>query len=74
MLKLLEGIKVVDFTTIVLGPYATQFLGDFGAEVIKVEPFAGGGFRAVPPGASSDSGAGFAAFNRNKRSIVLDLK
>ncbi|HCG69069.1 MAG TPA: CoA transferase [Gammaproteobacteria bacterium] len=74
MLKLLEGIKVVDFTTIVLGPYATQFLGDFGAEVIKVEPFAGDGFRAVRPGPSADIGAGFAAFNRNKRSIVLDLK
>ena len=74
MLKLLEGIKVVNFTTIVFGPYATQFLGDFGAEVIKVEPFAGDGFRAVRPGPSADIGAGFAAFNRNKRSIVLDLK
>lgn len=74
MLNLLEGIKVVDFTSVVLGPYATQFLGDFGAQVTKVEPLEGDGFRAVRPGPSADIGAGFANFNRNKRSIALDLK
>ena len=74
MLNLLEGIKVVDFTTIVLGPYASQFLGDFGADVVKVEPLEGDGFRAVRPGPSADIGAGFANFNRNKRSIAIDLK
>ena len=74
MLNLLEGIKVVDFTTVVLGPYASQFLGDFGADVIKVEPLEGDGFRAVRPGPSTDIGAGFANFNRNKRSIAIDLK
>ena len=74
MLNLLEGIKVVDFTTVVLGPYASQFLGDFGADVIKVEPLDGDGFRAVRPGPSTDIGAGFANFNRNKRSIAIDLK
>ena len=74
MLNLLEGIKVVDFTTIVLGPYASQFLGDFGADVVKVEPLEGDGFRAVRPGPSADIGAGFANFNRNKRSISIDLK
>ena len=74
MLKLLEGIKVADFTTVVLGPYATQFLGDFGAQVTKVEPLEGDGFRAVRPGPSADIGAGFANFNRNKRSMALDLK
>jgi crotonobetainyl-CoA:carnitine CoA-transferase CaiB-like acyl-CoA transferase len=74
VLNLLEGIKVVDFTTIVLGPYASQFLGDFGADVIKVEPLEGDGFRAVRPGPSADIGAGFANFNRNKRSIAIDLK
>ena len=74
MLNLLKGIKVVDFTTVVLGPYATQFLGDFGAQVTKVEPLEGDGFRAVRPGPSADIGAGFANFNRNKRSMALDLK
>ena len=59
MLNLLEGIKVVDFTTVVLGPYASQFLGDFGADVIKVEPLGRDGFRAVRPGLSTDIGAGF---------------
>ena len=73
-MNLLEGIKVVDFTTIVLGPYASQFLGDFGADVIKVEPLEGDGFRAVRPGPSADIGAGFANFNRNKRSIAIDMK
>ena len=65
---------MVDFTTVVLGPYASQFLGDFGADVIKVEPLDGDGFRAVRPGPSTDIGAGFANFNRNKRSIAIDLK
>ncbi len=74
MMNLLEGIKVVDFTTIVLGPYATQFLGDFGADVVKVESLDGDGFRAVRPGPTADVGAGFANFNRNKRSIAIDLK
>jgi crotonobetainyl-CoA:carnitine CoA-transferase CaiB-like acyl-CoA transferase len=70
---LLDGVRVVDFSRILAGPFATQILGDFGADVIKVEPpggedsraygAAGGGVRPV-----------FAAFNRNKRDIVLDLK
>jgi crotonobetainyl-CoA:carnitine CoA-transferase CaiB-like acyl-CoA transferase len=74
MFDLLKGLKVVDLTTIVLGPYATQFLGDLGADVIKVEAPAGDIFRAVRPGRRDDLGAAFLNFNRNKRSIAVDLK
>jgi crotonobetainyl-CoA:carnitine CoA-transferase CaiB-like acyl-CoA transferase len=74
MLSLLKGLRVVDLSTIVLGPYATQFLGDFGADVIKVEAQGGDVFRAVRPGRTNDLGVGFLNFNRNKRSIAVDLK
>ena len=73
MFDLLQGLKVVDLTTVVLGPYACQFLGDFGADVIRVEAPSGDVFRAIRPGASEDLGAGFLNFNRNKRCITLDL-
>lgn len=73
MFDLLRGRKIIDLTTIVLGPYATQLLGDFGADVIKVEPPNGDLFRFAPPGRSEDMGAGFLNCNRNKRSIVIDL-
>jgi len=71
--ELLRGLKVVDLTTIVLGPYATQLLGDFGADVVKVEPPGGDLFRSARPGRSAAMGAPFLNCNRNKRSIVLDL-
>ena len=74
MHSLLKGLRVVDLSTIVLGPYATQFLGDFGADVIKVEAQGGDVFRAVRPGRTEDLGAGFLNFNRNKRSLAVDLK
>jgi crotonobetainyl-CoA:carnitine CoA-transferase CaiB-like acyl-CoA transferase len=74
MFDLLAGLKVIDLTTIVLGPYATQILGDFGAEIIKVESCEGDLFRAVRPGRRDDLGVGFQNFNRNKRSVALNLK
>jgi len=74
MHDLLAGIRVVDLTTVVLGPYATQILADFGAEVIKVEPIGGDVFRAARPGHSADMGAPFLGCNRNKQSIALDLR
>ena len=74
MNTLLSGIRVIDLTTIVLGPYATQIVGDFGAQIVKVEPPGGDLFRAVRPGRSRHMGAGFLNLNRNKSSVVIDLK
>jgi len=74
MLGMLKGVRVVDFTTVVLGPYAMQTLADLGAEVVKVEPLSGDGFRAVRPGHHPTMGAGFLNLNRNKRSLAVDLR
>lgn len=74
MLQLLSGVRILDFTSMVLGPYATMILGDMGAQVIKVEPLGGDNFRAARPGRSADMGAGFINLNRNKRSLSIDLR
>lgn len=70
----LAGVRVLDFSKILAGPLCTQYLADLGAEVIKVEPPGGDDTRAWPPFDDDHVGAIFTAVNRNKRSIVLDLR
>lgn len=70
----LSGIRVVDFTHVISGPFTTQILADLGADVVKVEGLDGGDIgRAMGPSQGGMSHY-FAAFNRNKRSVVLNLK
>ena len=73
----LEGIRVIDFTQVFLGPSATQMLGDFGADVIKVENPGGGDLSRKSFGAVDEKGMNnpvFCSMNRNKRSLTLDLR
>jgi len=70
---LLPGVKILDFTRVLAGPYATALLADIGADVIKIEPPAGDDYRHVGPFYADGSSALFEAINRGKRSIVADL-
>jgi len=65
--KILSGIRVLDFTRVLAGPYATRILADFGAEVIKIQS------KKTATGAESNSSGYFNTWNRNKRSIILDM-
>ena len=73
--KPLSGVKVLDFTHLLAGPYCTMLLGDMGADVVKIEPPGGGdSTRAQGPPFHNGQGLTFLAANRNKRSITLDLR
>jgi formyl-CoA transferase len=70
----LAGIKVLDLASVIMGPVAAQHLADMGADVIKVEAPGGDLTRSIGPHKSKDMGAVFLTCNRNKRSIVIDMK
>ena len=74
MHKPLSGIRVLDFTRLYAGPFCTMLLGDLGADVVKVEMPEGDPLRAQGPPFYKGNGMSYLAANRNKRSIVLDMK
>ncbi|MFN8541223.1 MAG: CoA transferase [Thermomicrobiales bacterium] len=69
----LAGVRVLDLTRVLAGPYATMLLGDAGAEVVKVEPPQGDETRQWGPPWAGGESAYYLCINRNKRSIALDL-
>src|SRR5437773_12284121 len=78
MTQPLAGLKVLEVAQFAAGPFPALLLADFGADVVKIEPPGGDGFRNWPPqvdsGGGEPYGISFAVLNRNKRSVVLDLK
>ena len=73
LMKPLDGIKVIDLSTLLPGPFATLILAEAGAEVIKIERIGGEDMRRSPPFIDGESIL-FAILNRGKRSIELDIK
>jgi len=72
-MKVLEGIKVLDFGRFIAGPYCAALLADYGAEVIRIDRVEGGEDRYIVPVTEGGEGAMFLQLNRNKRSLTLDL-
>ena len=70
----LSHIKVLDVTTFLSGPFATQILGDLGADVIKVEPITGDDTRKLPPNFIAGDSAYYHSINRNKKSIAVNMR
>ncbi len=74
MQGMLEGVRILDLTQMLAGPFGSLVLADLGAEIIKVEPPAGDETREMPPYFYGEDSAYFWSFNRDKKSIVIDLK
>src|SRR5205085_4047229 len=72
-MKALEGLRVLDVTQVMAGPFCAMLLADLGADVVKIEPPTGDSTRQMPGAVGADSPS-FNAVNRGKRSVVLNLK
>jgi len=70
----LNGIRVLDLTQFLSGPFATQILADLGADILKLEPPQGDPIRAVPPHFVGDNSVYYLCINRNKRTVAVDMK
>src|SRR3546814_9968441 len=70
----LAGVRILDLTSVLMGPYATQIFADLGADVIKIEGPNGDTTRFLPTGQDASRGGMFLNVNRGKRSLALDLK